>query len=60
MAMETNPESFIKVHMLYIPATINNVHISAFVDSGAQTTIISKAVAQKCGYFTKIFIFVLS
>jgi DNA damage-inducible protein 1 len=36
------PENFVKVPMLYINIQINKVPLQAFVDSGAQSTIISK------------------
>lgn len=35
--------------MLYINASINKVPIQAFVDSGAQSTVMSAACAERCG-----------
>ena len=35
--------------MLYIKATINKQPIHAFVDSGAQSTIMSQSLAERCG-----------
>lgn len=50
-AMQEYPESMGRVLMLYVEAKINNHTLQAFVDSGAQTTIMSKKCAQKCGIF---------
>ena len=47
--MDENPEMFGKVSMLYVNVIINQRRVKAFVDSGAQMTIISRAYADRCG-----------
>lgn len=48
-AIVFNPESFVPTAMLYIHCSVNNVPVKAFIDSGAQLTIMSKSCAERCG-----------
>ncbi|CAD1471690.1 unnamed protein product [Heterotrigona itama] len=47
-AMEYNPETFGSVVMLYVNCKVNGFPVKAFIDTGAQSTIMSDACAERC------------
>ena len=50
-AEEYMPETLFPVHMLFINLEINKKKVVALVDTGAQSTIMSQALCQKCDLF---------
>lgn len=49
-ALDLHPESFAPVSMLYVALRVNNTELTAFVDCGAQATIMSLKCAEHCGF----------
>ena len=50
-AEEYMPETLFPVHMLFINLEINKKNVVALVDTGAQSTVMSQALCQKCELF---------
>ena len=48
LALAANPEGFVSVPMLYVNCSLNDVPVKAFVDTGAQMTVISAPCAKRC------------
>ena len=46
---QDNPELLVPTTMLYIPMKVNNHDVQAFIDTGAQSTIMSKTFAEHIG-----------
>ena len=53
-AAEYMPESLFPVHMLFINVELNNIKVPALVDTGAQSTFMSKDLCQKCGLMNMV------
>lgn len=53
-AHDETPEFFIPIKMLYISCTINDQYITAFIDTGAQISIMNLETATKCGLCDRI------
>ena len=51
---ENYPELFVPTEMLYIHGRINGVDTEIFVDTGAQTTVISKKFAEKANILKNV------
>ena len=51
---EHHPELFVSTEMLYINASVNNSSLQVFVDTGAQTTVISKAFAVRANLMKNV------
>ncbi|ESS65398.1 DNA-damage inducible protein DDI1-like protein [Trypanosoma cruzi Dm28c] len=48
-AYEFMPELFVRVPMLFVNCEVNKVMVKAFIDSGAQRSIMNLRTAEKCG-----------
>ncbi|KAL0248119.1 hypothetical protein GEMRC1_003355 [Eukaryota sp. GEM-RC1] len=46
---EHHPEAFVRVHMLYIKASINGHPLTLLLDTGAQQSVFSRVSAEKAG-----------
>ena len=51
---EHHPELFVSTEMLYINGSVNNEPVQVFMDTGAQTTVISKAFAVKANLMKNV------
>ncbi|RNF11727.1 DNA-damage inducible protein DDI1-like protein [Trypanosoma conorhini] len=48
-AYEFMPEFFVRVPMLFVNCEVNKVKVKAFIDSGAQRSIMNRRTAEQCG-----------
>lgn len=53
-AYEETPQFFFPVSMIYVPIIINDEYITAFVDTGAQVSIMNYETAVRCGLAHRI------
>jgi DNA damage-inducible protein 1 len=53
-AFENTPEFFTPINMLYIGCQINDIYITAFVDTGAQVSIMNLDTARRCNLLERI------
>ena len=51
---EHHPELFVSTEMLYINASVNNTAVQVFVDTGAQTTVISRDFAERANLMKNV------
>lgn len=54
IALEVNPEAFVSVPMLYVQCLLNNTPVKAFVDTGAQMTVMTVQCAKACNLLNVI------
>ena len=45
--MQVNPEAFVKVPMLYVRCELHGVSLKAFVDTGAQMTVMASSLMHR-------------
>ena len=54
MSIENNPDLVGKIDMLWINTKINGYPVQVLIDSGAERTIISKYMVEKCNLMHKL------
>ena len=45
--VQVNPEAFVKVPMLYVRCELHGVSLKAFVDTGAQMTVMASSLMHR-------------